>query len=258
MNEKNKYKTALQGMYSSALLYDLQQEASEYFADLDFWIKWAAKEGTAVLELGCGTGRIGISLIELGIQYTGMDILEKMLQQFHTKVDWQRFKPRLVQGDIRSFKFDSDFDVILLPYNTFMHMLDNDQARECLNHVKLNLKEDGLFLLDVFNPDLGFLSRQSDTKETKFTYPDNPFGLTETLGYCRYDRATQVNHYYLFHRYVDGTEKDGECSLRQFYPQEMDILLECNGFEIVHKFGKFDESPFESDSQRQIYVCRPA
>jgi hypothetical protein len=44
--------------------------------------------------------------------------------------------------------------------------------------------------------------------------------------------------------------------MRLFYPQELDALLHYNGFAVEHKYGDFDESPFTSDSPRQLLVCR--
>ena len=41
-----------------------------------------------------------------------------------------------------------------------------------------------------------------------------------------------------------------------FFPQELDSLLRQNGFDIIAKYGGFDQSPFSSESAHQILVCR--
>ncbi len=44
--------------------------------------------------------------------------------------------------------------------------------------------------------------------------------------------------------------------MRIYYPEELDNLLSYNGFEIVEKLGNFDGSAFESDSPKQLIICR--
>lgn len=42
--------------------------------------------------------------------------------------------------------------------------------------------------------------------------------------------------------------------MRMYFPQELDFYLECSGFNIIHKFGSFEEDDFCDDSEKQIYV----
>lgn len=44
--------------------------------------------------------------------------------------------------------------------------------------------------------------------------------------------------------------------MRLFFPQELDSYLEEAGFEIIHKFGSFEEERFENKSEKQIFVCK--
>ena len=69
-----------------------------------------------------------------------------------------------------------------------------------------------------------------------------------------YESATQINrikwHYYIndvFHSIQD-------LDMRMYFPQELDFYLECSGFNIIHKFGSFEEDDFSDDSEKQIYV----
>ncbi len=47
-----------------------------------------------------------------------------------------------------------------------------------------------------------------------------------------------------------------KADMRCFWPREMDAILKYNGFEVVHKFGNFDESEFKSGAPKQIYVLK--
>jgi hypothetical protein len=43
-----------------------------------------------------------------------------------------------------------------------------------------------------------------------------------------------------------------------WFPQELDALLNHNGFAIEHKFGDYDLSPFTSASRHQLLVAKRA
>jgi hypothetical protein len=40
-----------------------------------------------------------------------------------------------------------------------------------------------------------------------------------------------------------------------FYPQEIDSLLTHIGFVIEHKYGDFQETPYLSNSPKQLVIC---
>ena len=66
-----------------------------------------AADGT-VLELMCGTGRIGQPLVEAGVSYTGVDYCHKQLDQFQRKLDAFGGNARLVFGDARQFDLSDE------------------------------------------------------------------------------------------------------------------------------------------------------
>lgn len=45
--------------------------------------------------------------------------------------------------------------------------------------------------------------------------------------------------------------------MRMFFPQGLNSYLEQAEFDIVHKFGGFEEETFSDDSEKQIFVCQP-
>ncbi|MBT5060382.1 MAG: hypothetical protein HOM68_27815 [Gemmatimonadetes bacterium] len=44
--------------------------------------------------------------------------------------------------------------------------------------------------------------------------------------------------------------------MRVYFPQELDLLLETQGFDIIHKWGDLERSNFGPDSHDQKVVCR--
>jgi hypothetical protein len=47
-----------------------------------------------------------------------------------------------------------------------------------------------------------------------------------------------------------------QLDVRCFFPQELDLLVRANGFEIEHKFGNFERKAFGSGDMKQSVVCR--
>ncbi len=71
-----------------------------------------------------------------------------------------------------------------------------------------------------------------------------------------YDVASQINRMKLFFKLPSQTEEVIEgLNLRMDFPQELDALLESNGFIIEDKFGDYEETPFISSGRLQLVVC---
>ena len=70
----------------------------------------------------------------------------------------------------------------------------------------------------------------------------------------RYEKATQINRI-KWHYWINGEFHSVQnMDMRLFFPQESDSYLQWAGFEIVHKFGSFEEEAFNDNSEKQIYV----
>ena len=69
---------------------------------------------TRFLELGIGTGRIALPLLQYGFPYTGVDISADMMQRLMAKVPPSADNLTLVEGDVSDLPFgDDSFDVVL-------------------------------------------------------------------------------------------------------------------------------------------------
>ena len=95
--------------------------------DIDFWLR----EGLAsqlLLELGCGTGRLRISLAASGIEITGLEISESMLQRARSKAKDADVEVMWLRGDMRAFDLDRQFAMIFCPFGTFNHLRHDEIA----------------------------------------------------------------------------------------------------------------------------------
>lgn len=245
-------------LYSDARRYDLVlgEYASGDF--LDFYRRQVARYGEPVLELACGSGRLTIPLAESGVNITGLDISEDMLDLARSKASERGVSLRLTRGDIRDFDIGEKFKLVFIPAQSLSHLYKREEIEDCFSCVRRHLAEGGRFLIELFNSSVKMLARDSGRRYTVGEYEDSDGGgrvlLTEEV---RYDAATQINHIRWFFRREEGAvEEVLSFEMRQFFPREIDALLWYNGFVVEHKYGGYDEEGFSSDSLKQLLVCR--
>ena len=134
-------------------------------------------------------------------------------------------------------------------------VLENKSIEKCLTCIKDHLNQDGIFIFNVFNPNLEILKRDPSKKYDIDKYPDPEGKGTVVVTVSNYyDEATQINNVTSYSR-INNKEIVKKLRLRMFFPQELDALLYYNGFIIDYKYGTFDEKPFNSDSNWQIVIC---
>ena len=85
----------------------------EFYRDLGL----EASTDDPVLEVGCGTGRIYLTLLEAGIDATGIDISGGMLEVHRHKVVDASFdaEPQVRQADVTSFEPRREYALAIVP-----------------------------------------------------------------------------------------------------------------------------------------------
>lgn len=95
----------------------------------------------AVLDAGCGTGRIAIELARRGCHTVGVDLDEVMLAQARTKapqLDWRL-------GDLSTIALGAAFDAIVMAGNVMIYLTPGTEAATLTNMAR-HLKPGGLLV----------------------------------------------------------------------------------------------------------------
>jgi len=225
--------------------------------DLEFYKRWMPKNKEAhILELCCGTGRLTLPIAKDGYTICGVDYTSSMLEQAKAKASKEGLQIEFIEADIRTLDLPEKYDLIFIPFNSIHHLYKNEDLFKTLHVVKNHLKEGGLFMLDCFNPNIQFIveGEKEQKKVTEYTTKDGRDVLIKEI--MRYENKTQINRIE-WHYYINGKfDSIQNLDMRQFFPQELDSYLEWNGFNIIHKFGGFDEEAFNNRSDKQIFVCQ--
>jgi SAM-dependent methyltransferase len=247
---------------SFARFYDL--EYRNVSDDLEFYHQFAERCDSPILELGCGTGRILTHLARAGFRVTGVDASLPMLALARQQIDQDSRLERRVhleEADMRTFTFRTRFRMALCAINSFMHLMTPEDQATCVSNVHHHLVSGGLFIVDVFNPDLALLLEGGGRLmlERMLVDPVTSTMVTKMVS-AWVDRAKQVNHVtYLYDEMVqDGTVKRtvATISQRYLYRYEMEHLLQKNGFVVENVYGSYDLDDYGPDSFKMIFVAR--
>ena len=239
------------------LIYDanIYDGLNTFLSDLQFYKKWMPKNKEAkILELCCGTGRLTIPIAKDRYDICGVDYTPSMLEQARAKASEANLEIDFIEADIRSLNLQEKFDLIFIPFNSIHHLYKNEDLFKALEGVKNHLKEEGLLLLDCFNPNIQYIveSEKGENVVAEYTTSDGREVLIKQT--MRYENATQINriewHYFINGEFHSVQNMD----MRLFFPQELDSYLEWAGFSLIHKFGCFEEEIFSDESEKQIYV----
>lgn len=244
---------------------DLIYDANVYdgmntdLSDLKFYKKWLPKNKDAhILELCCGTGRLTLPIAKDGYNISGVDFTASMLEQAKLKAKEEGLNIEFIEADIRTLDLPHTYDLIFIPFNSIHHLYQNEDVFQAFDNVKKHLKDDGLFILDCFNPNIQFIVESEKEEKQVAEYHTKDGRKIVIKEQMRYENDTQINriewHYYINDKFDSIQNLD----MRLFFPQELDSYLKRSGFKIVHKFGSFKESDFNTSSQKQIFICRRA
>ncbi len=229
---------------------------TERTVDIPFYKDQVKKYGDPVLELGCGTGRITIPIAEDGYDIIGLDISKKFLKRGKEKAKKEGSDVSWIEGDMRNFSLDKSFNLIFIPFNSIQHILSLEDLERVFQNVKRHLNPEGRFITEFFNPDLDILNRDPQKEHEVIEYEDpDSEGKVEITEKTSYEKAEQILHLTWFYDFEDS-KMSREWTSRVWFPKEVDAVFKYNGFEIEHKYGDFDRSPFTNNSGQQIVVCK--
>jgi SAM-dependent methyltransferase len=234
--------------------------------DVRFYVDLAETAKGAVLEYGCGNGRITLPAARAGASITGVDLSSPMLADLRAQLRDEREDVRarvtLRRGDMRALRLGQRFPLVICPFNAFLHLYARPDVERFLARVGEHLTPRGQLVFDVSVPEPEELARDPAKAYVapRFRYPNADGSAGPTIRYTErfdYDKVRQV----LFVAMEFAPQGGGEpwmtpLAHRQFYPRELEALLHYNGFEIVEQYGDFFRSPLTTHSGTMVVCCR--
>jgi len=254
------------GDYTEDILSDLYDYLPLYTErkDVEFYLDCANKYGGVVLELGCGTGRVSIPMAFLNLNIVCLDYSMPMLNRFKRKLQQEpesiSERIMLLRGDMTNFRLKKKFDLIIMPFRPFQHLISSDDQLNCLISIREHLSHGGLFIFDVFNPNPEIMitsTLESITDVPQFEMADGRklTRISRVLNAHWQDKWNEYEFLYIIED-SDGNKEEiiQQTSMRYFSPEEMDLIVDMGGFKIKEFYGDFDLSRYKEDSPEEIYI----
>lgn len=233
---------------------------NRHLEDLPFWLELARQQGSPILELGCGSGRVLLPLARAGYHATGLERDADMLYVLH-----ENMEPaldglvELVQGDMAAFELGRRFPLVIMPCNTFS-TLSAAQRRATLECVRQHLEPRGLFAASLPNPALlKRLPLRSEAEvEESFPHPLDGEPVQVSSGWDRSKQSLTIYWHY------DHLLPDGRVERVSMHASHALITVEAHkdeleeaGLDLVDRYGDFDRSPYALDAPSLILVAGP-
>ncbi len=246
-----------------ARFYDLEFGRME--RDLVMIEQFAARCGSPILELACGTGRVLLPLARQGHDVTGVDVSAAMLDVARRKVAAENLEKRvtLVQQDMRGLALDGHFNLAFIAVNSFMHLPTADDQLAALTGIRRHLAPGGLLLLDLFNPDLGRLLDYQGQVHLDRTMVDPDTGH-QVLRFRseKVDLGLQTIYVTYLADEIDGEGRTQRTvfpfTVRYLFRYELEHLLWRAGYALEAVYGSYELDDWGGESDKMIAVACPA
>lgn len=235
--------------------------------DITFY-KHYIQAGYHILDIGCGTGRVAIELVQHNVQVMGIDISQTMLAIFREKLSL--LSPELtqnisfIQADMTHFNLNKSFDLIIFPFRVFQALITNEQRVKCLAAIKAHLKPNGKAIINMFNPNFELLKNFEQVNTVDYEYFDTTLNQNirrRTIGeYVDFKQQILHSKYVFEIGDMEGTTTqiiEEPLELGYLTKEQLDTLFTQNNLVVEDVYSWWDFSPYHPNEQKElIYILK--
>ena len=239
-----------------ARFYDTIYHSMRDGVDNDYFQTEIKNTRGRVLEIGVGTGRLFMNALNGGSDIHGIDISPEMLKVLYAKLPAdQHF--RISNQSITDFSYELKFNLIVAPFRVIMHLLEKEDQIKALNNVFSHLNDGGMFIFDVFIPDLKQLIKGLDN-HVDFEGEYLPGKKLKRIVTTTPDLIRQLINI-KFRMEWEEDEKsfhdEWDLPLRFFFRYELEHLVERSQFRKYKIFGDYLGNDLNNESREFIVRC---
>jgi len=204
--------------------------------------------GARVLDLACGWGRHSVELARAGLQVTGYDLSQTLLDRAAKRAEAAGVRVEWVRGDMRELPWTGRFDAVVSLFSSLGYFLSDDEDRRVLQAAVRALKPGGLFLLETMHRDQiarGFVERDWWRGEAgRAVWVEREF-----------DAVAGITREWLSFERPDGSRAEKYHAMQVRSATEWDHLLRSAGLAPLAFYGDWDFSDFTHESERLIALA---
>jgi SAM-dependent methyltransferase len=207
-----------------------------------------ADEGSRVLELGIGGGRVALPLARRGIAVEGIEASQAVLDRLRATPGAESIPVTL--GDMADVAVDGPFGLVYLVWSGLFHLPSQARQVACFRNAARVLAPDGAFAIECFVPGPPLFDRGVEVSSVT----EDSASMTLT----RHDPVTQ-RIFTQRVRFGDGRKvRMFPVAMRYCWPSELDLMAELAGLRLRERYADFSRAPFGADSRTHVSVYEGA
>jgi SAM-dependent methyltransferase len=236
-------------------LYDIYVPATD---DIAFFVNESKKCPGEVLELMAGTGRVSLPVIEAGVKLTCVDLSGELLAILRDKLTARGLAADVYQADVRELALGKQFDLVIIPFNSFAHLVSIQDQRSALERIRQHLTPNGRFVLTLGNP----AKRRAsvDSKLRLFRKYPRGDGKGTLLLWLLENFSPSDDHVVEMSEFFEEYDARGvlqskrlmELQFRLTTKEEFEELVMSVGFAVTALYGDYAYSEFREDSSAMM------
>ena len=204
-------------------------------------------EGDKILDAGCGLDRISVELAALGLDVTGVDIIQSELDAARESAEAEGVPLTLINHDLRSFQAREQFDCAINLYTSFGYCATIEEDMKILKNIADSVKTGGTFIMEC------------TSRETAIMY----FTAGEEFERAGYKVVTHfevVGAWEGLHSQwtlypLESKQAIDHTFIQRLYPATFlrDKLIDF-GYSKVNIYGDFDKSPYNEHARTMLII----
>ena len=204
-------------------------------------------EGDKILDAGCGLGRISVELAALGLDVTGVDIIQSELDAARESAEAEGVPLTLINHDLRSFQAREQFDCAINLYTSFGYCATIEEDMKILKNIADSVKTDGTFIMECTSRETAIMyftageefERAGYKVVTHFEVVGAWEGLRSQWTLYPLDSKQAIDHTFI----------------QRLYPATFlrDKLIDF-GYSKVNIYGDFDKSPYNEHARTMLII----
>jgi SAM-dependent methyltransferase len=231
--------------------YDEWYAELPFGGDLDATVAFleALASGGAALELGIGTGRVALPLLEAGVEVHGIDASGAMLER-------RRGKPRggeisTTVGDFRAFDLGRRFRLVYVVFNTFFGLQTQGDQVDAFRVVAEHLEPGGTFAMEAFMPDPSRFERGQRVGVVDLEVDEV---VLEASMHDPVEQRTRSQRVVI----TPAGPRLYPVVIRYAYPSELDLMARLAGLRLRERWGDWDRTRLDASSPKHVSVWQRA